>query len=390
VLNVAAAIAYIALGWASGLLTHVTTDQAGFFSLFSSNDSVQYRAVANWIFGAAPEPAVAVARPFLFPLMLGSAQRVGGLTGIWLMNVALWFVTLNLTALATYRFVKSHWVASAVFLALALNASLIVLTFKALTEITAVALLAIWTYGLTYFKPQPTPGQVAWVVLPVALLVVVRPQFEFLFLVAAVACAIGVIRGPTRGMGLVVLAACTIPIAIQVGLMVHFNGYVGISSVGDSTLRGYYLARLELAIGGSKDLADARLKTQAMSNADAARFVVGHAAAAVRVFVATIIENLLAISSFVRGHQRLKQFMQATQLVYFAMLIATIVLGVVALWRRHDIRLALLGAAILNILVTAGLTFGQGDRITVIMVPVLLVSFVAAIAQLRGTPATSS
>jgi hypothetical protein len=191
-------------------------------------------------------------------------------------------------------------------------------------------------------------------------------------------------------MGLVVLAACTIPIAIQVGLMVHFNGYVGISSVGDSTLRGYYLARLELAIGGSKDLADARLKTQAMSNADAARFVVGHAAAAVRVFVATIIENLLAISSFVRGHQRLKQFMQATQLVYFAMLIATIVLGVVTLWRRHDIRLALLGAAILNILVTVGLTFGQGDRITVIMVPVLLVSFVAAIAQLRGTPATSS
>src|SRR6267378_2103349 len=164
ILNLVAAIIYVAVGYASGLLIPVQTAHSGFFSLFSSNDSLQYHAVADWIFGARDRPIAASAgRPFLYPLLLGLAERIGGLRGIWLLNVLLWFTTLNAAAAATHRFVKSRWAAVIVFLVLATNASLIVLTFKGLTEITTVALLAIWMYGLSHLTRQPAPSQVAWV-----------------------------------------------------------------------------------------------------------------------------------------------------------------------------------------------------------------------------------
>ena len=177
ILNLIAAIIYVRVGYATSLLIPVQTDHAGFFSLFSSNDSVQYHAVADWIFGAPRPVAASAGRPYLYPLLLGFAERIGGLRGIWLLNVLLWFTMLNFAAAAAYRFVKSRWASGIVFLVLATNASLIVLTFKGLTEITTVALLAIWIYGISHLTRRPTPSQVAWALLPLALLVVVKPQF---------------------------------------------------------------------------------------------------------------------------------------------------------------------------------------------------------------------
>jgi hypothetical protein len=383
-LNLFAAIVYIAVGWASGLLTHVQTSQSGFYSVFSANDSVQYHAVADWIFGARAIPAAAAGRPFLYPLLLGLAERLGGVRGIWLLNVLLWFTTLNFAAGATYRFVKSVWAGAIVFLALAVTGSLIVLTFKGLTEITTVALLAVWIYGLTHLTRRPTPSQVAWALLPVALLVVVKPEFELLLGVVAVVLVVGIMRSPARGLTAVVFAACLIPVVIQLAMMAHFFGYFGISNVGESTLRGYYLPRLEVAIGQSTNYADGRLKIAALSNAEAAQLVLSHFGDAVSVFFASLKENLLAGDGFVSGHARLSDAILVTQSFYFLIVIAWIPLAGVALWRGRDGRLALLCIAMLNVFFAGGLTFNQGDRITIIVVPLLLVAFVLAIWEVGG------
>jgi hypothetical protein len=164
--------------------------------------------VADWIFGAQRSADALAWRPFLYPLLLGLAQRAGGFLGIWFLNVALWFIALNVAAAATYRFVKSNWAAALVFVLLATNVSLILLTFEGLTEITVVALMAVWIYGLTYLTRRPTASQVAWAPLPVALLVVVKPEFEFLLAVVVVVLAIAIAKSPVRGLPTVVLAAC--------------------------------------------------------------------------------------------------------------------------------------------------------------------------------------
>ena len=197
ILNAVALISYLLVSWASGSARHV------FSEVFSRPDSLEYRAVADWIYGARASADASAWRPFLYPLLLGLAQRVGGILGIWFLNVVLWLITLNVAAAATYRFVKSRWAAAIVFLVLATNASLIVLTFKALTEITTVALLAIWIYGISHLTRRPTRSQVTWALLPLALLVVVKPEFELLLIVVAVVLIVLIWKSPARGLAAV-------------------------------------------------------------------------------------------------------------------------------------------------------------------------------------------
>jgi hypothetical protein len=379
ILNLIAAISYLVVASASGSLANVHT------SVFSSPDSRSYRAVADWIFGARASAEASAWRPFLYPLLLGLAERFGGILGVWFLNVALWFITLNVAAAATYRFVKSNWAAALVFLVLATNLSLMLLTFEGLTEITVVALLAVWIYGLSHLTRRPTASQVAWALLPVTLLVVVKPEFEFLLAVMAVVLLAGIIRSPAPGLAAAVFAACLIPVAIQLAVNVHFNGYFGISDIGDKTVRGYFLSRLDVAIGQAGNVQGARLKMVVISNLDAAHFVVNHFRKAVGVFVSTLRENLLAGSSFLDGHHpRIASLILVTQRAYFVMLLALIPLVAVALWRARDGRLALLCAATLNVFLAGGLTFWQGDRITIVALPLWLIALVLAVKQAGG------
>jgi hypothetical protein len=390
-LNLSAAIIYRTVGSTSDLLMHVQTAHAGFFSVFSSNDSVQYHAVADWIFGARPRPVDAsAARPFLYPLLLGLAERIDGLSGIWLLNVLLWFTMLNFAAAATYRFVKSTWAAAIVFLVLAANASLIVLTFKGLTEITTVALLAIWIFGISHLTRHPTPPQVVWALLPVALLVLVKPLFELLLAVVAVVLIVGIVKSPARGFSVVVFAACLVPVAIQLALMEYFNGYFGISNIGEAALRGYYLPRLEIALGQSTSYEDGRLRVSVLSNADIAPLVLSHFWDAVIVFVTSLKENLLAGTGFVRGHLKLETYILDTQLVSFVLQLVLIPLVAAALWLKRDGRLALLCVALLNVYLASGITFHQSDRITIIALPLWLVALVIAFYQVGGAEAVRS
>lgn len=376
ILNLIAVITYLLVGWASGSLAHVHA------SVFSSPDSREYRAGADWIFGA--RASASTIRPFLYPLLIGLAERLGGIRGVWLLNVALWFTTLNVAAAAAYRFVKSNWAAALVFLVLATNVSLILLSFEGLTEITVVALLAVWIYGLSHLTRRPTPLQVAWVLLPVTLLVVVKPEFEILLALMAVVLVIGIIRSPGQGLAAAVFAACLIPVAIQLAVMIHFNGYFGISNIGGYTVRVYFLSRLDLAIGQSSDIYVARLRMVTLSNLDAARFVLNHCGDAVVVFASTLKENLLAGTNFLHGHPRIARAILVTQGAYFVMLLAVIPLVGVALWRARDGRLALLCIATLNVFLAGGLTFWQGDRITIVALPLWLTAVVLAVKEAGG------
>ncbi len=378
VLNLVAAITYLLVAWASGSFAHIQT------SVFSSPDSQEYRAVADWIYGG-PWTQVVATRPFLFPSLIGLAERIGGIPGVWLLNLVLWFASLNLAAAAAYRFVKSNWAAAFVFLVLAINVSLIVLSFEGLTELTVVALLALWAYGLSHLTTRPTPSQVAWALLPVALLVVVKPEFELLLAVMALVLVIGIARSDTRGVAAVVFAACLVPIVIQLAVMVHFAGYFGISRIGDVTLRGYYLARLEIFITHNNDLALARLQTAGLTNLGAARLVLSHFGTALEVFAFNLNQNLLAGSSFLGGvHPRIQAVVFTTQAAYYIVLVAMIPLVAVALWRARDGRLALLCIAALNIFFAGGLTFRQGDRITIVALPIWLIALVLAFKEAGG------
>jgi len=377
VLNLIAAASYLIVGWQSGYLAHPDAN------VFSSHDSHEYRQVADWIYGARATAEASAWRPFLYPLLMGLAERAGGAAGVWLLNLALWFAALNIAAAAAYRLVKSAWAEIVVFLAMATNVSLILLTFHALTEITSVALIAIWIYGLAHLTRRPNASQVVWALLPLSLLVVVKPQFELLLGVMFVVLLIAVWRTQMRGAAGAALAGCLIPVAIQVGAMATFNHFIGISTIGDTTLRGYYLARLFMTIANTTDFNAARQHVVDLSNVDAARLVLAHIGDAIAVFVTTLVDNLLAGSNFIlpAATSHLNGAIVWSNRTYVILLICLIPLAGAALWRARDGRLALLCLAILNVFVTGGLSFYQGDRLTVIALPLGATALVLSLRE---------
>jgi hypothetical protein len=378
VLNVFAAITYLSVSWATGSLAHVDA------TIFGSHDSLEYRSVADWIFGSRPNVAASSWRPFLYPLLIGAAERLGGIRGVWVLNLLLWFTTLNFAFAATYHFVQSKLAAALVFLVLATNISLILLSYQALTEITVVALLAIWIYGLSRLTRRPTPSQVACVMLPVALLLVVKPEFEMLLAIVALVLGFLVIKSTAPRLAALVLVLCLLPVAIQLAINYQFNNYLGISSIGGVAFRGYFLARVDVAIGQSRDVFEARPLVNGLSNLDAARFMFDHFEKVVVVFVSTLKENLLAGSNFLGNHPRIGRLILATQAVDYVLLLLLVPLTCVALWRARDVRLALLCVATLNVLVAGGLTFWQGDRITIVALPIWVIAFVLSFKQAGG------
>lgn len=378
ILNLVAVLSYLLVGWVSGYFAHVFT------IVYSTPDSRSYHVVGEWLLGSRPLPPESLMRPFLYPMLQGLAARLGGILGVWLLNVALWFFALNLTAAATFRFVKSSWVAAFVFLALATNVSLILLSFHGLTEITVIALLAIWIYGLSHLTTRPTASQVAWALLPVSLLTVVKPAFEILLAVMFVVMLIGVIRSTERRFTAAVFAACLIPVVMQLALEAYFNGYFGISTIGERTFRAYFLSRLDLVIGDTHNIQAARAKVSRLNNLDSARFALDHLKDSVRVFFFTLRENLHTGTNFLPDRPRIRGALLIAVRAQFWLLIAMIPLVGVALWRARDGRLALLCIGVLTIFLAGGLTFGQGDRITVVAFPLWLVALVLAAKEAGG------
>ena len=378
ILNLIAVLSYVLMGWVSSYFAHVFT------IVYSTADSRSYHVVGQWLLGERRLVPEFLMRPFLYPLLSGLAALIGGTLGVWLLNVVLWFVALNVAAAATFRFVKSSWVAAFVFLALATNVSLILLTFHGLTEITVVALLAVWIYGLSHLTTRPTASQVAWALLPVALLTVVKPEFQILLAVMFVVMLVGVIRSTERGLAACVFAACLIPVVIQLALEVHFNGYFGISTIGERTFRAYFLSRLDVTIGDTNNIRVARAKVSQLNNLDSARFALDHFRDSVRVFIYTLRENLHEGTNLLPDRPRIRGALLIAVRAQYWVLIAMIPLVGVALWRARDGRLALLCIGTLTIFLAGGLTFGQADRITVVAFPLWLVALVLAAKEAGG------
>jgi len=286
------------------------------------------------------------------------------------MNLVLWFVALNTTGAAVYRLTRNHWATGFVFLALAANISLILLTFQALTEITTLALIGVWLVGLSFLQTRPTARQVLLALLPVALLVVVKPEFEVLLVVTVLFLLFAVWRSAARGPAYVALAASLLPVAAQLALMVSVNHVWGISQIGDSTIRGYYVSRLFVYLGMSPDVYSAQPQAVAMSNTALLQFLAGHPLAAMRVFTHILRDNLESSSNFLTAANPIFLTIDTvTNQVYAWILVAMIPVVAIALMLRKDARLALICVALLNVLLAGGLSFWQGDRLTIIAIP---------------------
>jgi len=362
--------------------------QMGFFShmgatLFSSPDSLGYRDVGDWLFRAIPSSVESVHRPFLYPLLLGAVLRIGGDPAIWALNLLLWLGTVNATAAATWRMTRRPLLGAIVFIVLATNVSLIVLSFQALTELTVAFLESIWILGLALTALPPSrPRDIAMLLLPITLLTVVKPAYQIELLVALVLLAILIWRLPRGRIAAVgVVAACCIPIAFQLGL----NHVFSLSSTGDAEVRGYYVSQVYASINGlPDDLVAARKVVYDWTNGQVVSFLVDHRGPAVRTLVSNLHSNLASGSNFIDPGKTplLAAAVRDTNRAFLRLHLLFLPIVALAIWRRRDVRLLLLYAFALVLILVPSLIVDQGDRYIEMALPLWAAAYALAVSDL--------
>jgi hypothetical protein len=370
----------------------VVAARMGFFShmsavLFSSPDSHAYRDVANWLFGSAPNPFESQRRPFLFPLFLGAADRAAGATGIWLLNFVCWLGTVNMAAVAAWRMTGRRVLAAAVFLVIATNISLIVLSFQALTESMTAMLEAAWVLGLATAAMPPTRARdIPLLVLPLTLLTVVRPGNEIALLLAVALVPIAIWRmAEGRGRAALAAAACGLPLLIQLALMVTANHVFGLSSQGAYQFKDYYASEVYAAVYGlPSDLIAARREVDPMSNGGLLIFLLSHPVISVETVFANLHDNLTAGSNFIdpAANPTLAAVVRGTNKSYALIHLVGAPMVAAALWIKRDLRLALLATFLLVLLGLSSLINTQGDRYVEMLLPLWPPTYALAISLL--------
>lgn len=380
-LNLVAVAFYAWVAVQMGFFSHVS------YNLFWSPDSHTYRDVGHWLLGAAPYTLETTHRPFLYPLLLALAEKVGGDPAIWIINLVSWFGMLNVTAYATLRVTGRVTIAAVVFLVLATDASLIVLSFQAITETVTAFLESLWILGLALSRlPPARPREGAMLVLPISLLTVVKPQFQIQLAIALLLLAITIWRLPARRLAVAAAAvACCIPVAFQVGLMATVNHTLAVSASGEAELKLYYVSQVYATINGlPDDLVAARDIVGGWTNGHAVAFLLDHPRTSVNTFVSNLHSDLTGRSNFVDPVQapRLYNTIRYTNGLYYRIHILFVPIVLIAIWRRRDVRLLFLYLFAGLVILLSGLIVDQGDRYVQVALPVWAAAYGLAIADL--------
>jgi hypothetical protein len=379
-LNVFAAALYAFVAVRLGFFGHVGA------SLFWSPDSHSYKEVADWLFGG-PNSIETMHRPFFYPLLFGSFQRLGGDWGIWALNLLCWLSTLNLAAAAAWRITGRLAAGAVVFLLVATNISIIVLTFQALTEPLVLLLESLWIAGLAWTTLPPSrPRDFAALLLPITLLAVVKPSYQLEVVIGLVLLAITLVRTSGRRLRTAAtVVACCLPLAVQLTLNLTANHFFGLSSTGELEFRDYYVAQVYAEVKGLPlDLTQARADVASLTTSEMVKYLVDHREKSVAVLFENLHGNLTSPSPFIdsSNNPTLASAVQQTNRAYLRVHLVFLPIVALALWRRRNVRLLLLYVFAAILILYPSLIYDQGDRYINMAMPFWSVAYVVAVVQL--------
>lgn len=327
--------------------------------LYATRDSQGYRAAALWLYRQGGSDAVLRYRPVLYPLWLGFWRSIGD-NAVWASNFVCWLATIGFSALAAFR-LSGRRAAMAVFAVIAINISLIDLTFFALTEVLTTFLLALWLVAFvsTPFR-QLTAVAACAVVLPLSLGALVKPSLEVQ--TALIVLLLAALR-PRRSAWLGVTAGL-IPIAGQLIFMwVHFR-YLGISDIAGMNFEAYVAPYAN----NVPTLIEVSLRN-------------------------LIAGNILQVSKFVAPPWQTFTFV--TNCAYFVGNLVLAPILAIRIWRERSqdlVKAGVVYAMAVIVVIGTVIAEGGGDRLVVVALPLWVVALSVLMADGRvmrmGEPST--
>jgi hypothetical protein len=345
--------------------------------MFSTPDARSYKDVADWILFHTESESVSI-RPILYPLLILTSNSLGGIYGIWFLQFTFWLLSIHFTFLAVKHITKSNAYAFAGSIFLISNLSLIALTLHGLTEITTVFLLSILILYIARKKDEYlSPKFFNICTLLLVILTLVKPTFylpllALLFIAFPFIYLRKFIKKPSHFLK---LALILLPLIVQLSIIKTKYGELKVSLIGSITLREYILPQgIEKIEGISFD--EARIKSREFSQKEQLAYMANHFPTYLNLFFTNIKDNLKGSPTFLlypEGYenQGLAKYESKYNKAYFilAIILTALTIPILIILYKHRsfpplVFLLIAFALWLYYILVTGISFWQGDRLT--------------------------
>jgi len=352
--------------------------EINFKLLFSTNDAITYREVAHWISENTPTESTSI-RPVLYPLFLAFTSKLGGVYGIWFMQFVMWLLSINFTFSSIHKLTKSIIWSSLGALLIISNLSLIALTHHALTEVTTVFLLSLTIYfcikNYLQFRTFPFFRDllIFFVLLTLVKPVFYIPLLGIIFVVLPLFYFKALLQ---KRKNILIVILVLLPILFQLTLVKIKHNDFTVSTISGKTVDNYIIAQ-SLAEKYTIERDSTLLMVSKMTAEEKASFIKQNFALVARRFKNNITENIISapiyLMSFVKKpNQKLIDFMLDLNETYYKLhrfFLLLFVPFLLILYRKKENNLFYIalffGLMLCYYLLTTGISYWQGDRLTI-------------------------
>lgn len=372
-------------------------------SLFSTEDSLEYRSYADWLSGSGEFSSPK--RTFFYPLLILVSSGLFGYLGIWILQFFFWLAGCILVYSAALRFTKHTGIAVLAFVITASNISLVVYTAHVLTEIATFFLLTLFMYLLSFgYKDYKNPLIWSGLIFTISVLAAIRPVYQIIWYFWMVVSMVLIIKSLIRKpLFILLLLLATSPVLIQKAINKIEHGTYSSTSIADINLRYYFYRKVKFTVEAAPgqtfnalpDSVHTELKAQAkaVENTEVIGYLLNHPLAAMAVYWDNLSENLKAGNPYIdqkanRSLYKWTENINNNFIFYIHLLMTLLWMYYVAVHFRKKNKeshfIFISGLVLFYTLYTSGITYWAGDRLVIpaiavwsVLYPVLIREYIS-------------
>lgn len=353
-----------------------------------ADDSRDYRATGDWLFGRSEETWAGI-RPWLYPLLSGAFRAFLGSraeAALWILQALLWLASGVFLYFALYRSAKNPIPAILGSMLFFSHPSPVSLTFHGMTETLNIFLLSVLLWVIA------REGSLRWffALFLLSMLTVTKPTYQLQLALFTIYFLVKHAKLPRmRLAGLAALAL--LPIWIQFSISLSHQGRLNLSEIGPYTFKNFFVAVVHYQtenIGWR----DSLKVIEDWGTKEQLEYLLNHPRQTIRTYRDNLIDRNLWIGSFfLRGEgNRLAGFGQAmnaaTLYAHFIMLPLVFYFLFSRRYRGLAQREAVGAVYVIFLMQTlaAGISTGQEDRLTITGLPLWIFTYITALSVLNA------
>jgi 4-amino-4-deoxy-L-arabinose transferase-like glycosyltransferase len=352
-------------------------------TMFASVDARTYLDTGKYYLEGYESPFAEI-RPFMYSCIVYLTYTLGGTSLLWFFQFIFWLGTVILTWKTVLYLTKKKTIAAISVALILVNFSFAALTLHAITEVITAFILSLAAYQITRnVHSLKSPGIAIQLIFLLVLLTVIKPVFEvpLYFVLLIIFPAFWARRVLKTRKYTLLFCMALVPLIFQISVIKTQFQTFRVSRISNNTFTEYLFAQgIERNEKISRE--DAVAKAYAMSPEEKSEYFRKNIPDYLALLTGNIKGNITGIPLFLHYPFQYKKnsvtlYMEAvnkTVLIFHYFAIILLIINSVILIKNknypHLVLILTLSGLILYYLTTSGISFWQGDRLVISVLPV--------------------